>query len=490
MNAKDPQAIIDKIFSYAVFKELDKAALAARFDVTDAICDINSAIRLQQGQSPQTGNVISKIPAQGILISSPGTYTFAADITWCPASVACAAITIVSDDVVLDLGSFNLKATVQDNSQRITGIFVVNASHVTIRNGTLVDMCLHGICAESVSALIIENVTVTGLRFNNLSIRNICPAGIHIDKASQVTIADCAVQSMYVTSDAAAGIQILNTLNGTVSGCRVNDLVNYDGSVMGYGYIMSLGIATSNCSSANFQSHFSSNIQAIGHSVLGFVSILCISLTYENCAATNMTGCCDDCHGMAVFLGAMVKVDNFTANTVTDGVAQSNSGAKATGLEVYGAEVVISNCSVENIKAINPQDKQGTGFSAWGMDITFINCRADNVVVCDENGNQNPALGYGTGFGWAPDPRTPFRNIGAYRVQYRACSASNCQVGFDTWCHVDSTWTDVSFTNCDTNILVEPGATRILSGNPCSECNPPITASVTNIASGNTYPGS
>jgi hypothetical protein len=75
-------------------------------------------------------------------------------------------------------------------------------------------------------------------------------------------------------------------------------------------------------------------------------------------------------------------------------------------------------------------------------------------------------------------------------VRYSACSASNCQVGFDTWFHVNSIWTKVSYKSCDTNILVEPGVSRVLSGNPCSECNPPITASVTNIASGNTYPGS
>lgn len=128
MNANDPHAILDKIFSYDVLNELDKTALVARYDITDAIHDINSAIRLQQGQSPQTDKVISKIPSQGILISSPGTYTFSADITWSPASVACSAITIVSDDVVLDLGNFNLKAMVQDNSQLIAGIFIANAS--------------------------------------------------------------------------------------------------------------------------------------------------------------------------------------------------------------------------------------------------------------------------------------------------------------------------------------------------------------------------
>ncbi|MFZ0749363.1 MAG: hypothetical protein WAM70_08400, partial [Pyrinomonadaceae bacterium] len=218
--------------------------------------------------------------------------------------------------------------------------------------------------------------------------------------------------------------------------------------------------------------------------------ILCIELLYENCSATNMTGCCDDCHGMSVFLDALVTVDNFTANNVVDGVAESHSGAKATGLEVYGAFVSIKNCSVTDIVAINPQDKQSAGFSAWGMEITFTGCIATNVSVTDENGNTNPALGYGNGFGWAPDPRHPFVDVGAYWVQYSSCTASNCQVGFDTWNHVDSTWTNVSYTNCGIDILVEPGGSRTLTGDPCSECNPPITAVITNIASGNTYPGS
>jgi hypothetical protein len=37
---------------------------------------------------------------------------------------------------------------------------------------------------------------------------------------------------------------------------------------------------------------------------------------------------------------------------------------------------------------------------------------------------------------------------------------------------------------------VEPGASRTLSGNPCSECNPPISIAIVNIARGNTYPSS
>jgi hypothetical protein len=270
----------------------------------------------------------------------------------------------------------------------------------------------------------------------------------------------------------------------------VSNLVNYDGSVQGYSYLGSTDISTTNCAAADFQSHFKSNIQTLGHTVLGFVPIFCSELKYENCQATNMIGCCDDCHGMSVFLDAGVTVTGFTAKGVVDGVAQSNSGAKATGLEVYGAFVSISDCSVSDIKAINPQDKQSTGFSAWGAAIKFTRCTANNVVVCDEHGNWNRDLGNGTGFGWAPDPRLFFRNIGANFVEYANCSANNCRVGFDTWFHIDSTWTDVHTKECPITILVEPGASRTLSGNPCSECSPPISIAIVNIARGNTYPSS
>ena len=42
---------------------------------------------------------------------------------------------------------------------------------------------------------------------------------------------------------------------------------------------------------------------------------------------------------MSIFLNDSVKVNNFYACNIYDGISQSNSGAKATGLEVYGINV-------------------------------------------------------------------------------------------------------------------------------------------------------
>jgi len=481
--------LIDKIFSYAPFNQLDRDALVERYDLSDDLALITAPLRAQAGQLPQTTNLIQAIPPSGIVINTAGSYRFAGNLTWAPASVACAAITITADNVVLDLGGFSLTATVKDSSQLIVGISVQSAANVTIRNGTLANLAYSGVSAENVSGLILTDLKVDGLVFQNLNVRNLTPTGIHINQAKNVTLTRCTVQNLNVTADASAGIQIVGAQGGTVSDCAVSNLVNNDGSVQGFSYLTSMGLTTSNCTAANFQSHFNGNILTLGHTVLGFVPILCAGLSYDTCSATRMIGCCDDCHGMSVFLDVLVTVTNFTATNVVDGVAESHSGAKATGLEVYGALVAISNCSVSDITAIQPQDKQGTGFSAWGASILFLGCTANNVSVVDANGKQSPTLGYGTGFGWAPDPRPIFRNVGAYGVEYFGCTANNCQVGFDTWFHVNSTWSFVNYTGCDIDILVQPDtATRTLTGNPCSECNPPITAVITNIARGNTYP--
>jgi hypothetical protein len=203
-----------------------------------------------------------------------------------------------------------------------------------------------------------------------------------------------------------------------------------------------------------------------------------------------MEGCCDDCHGMSVFLDTLVEVNNFSATNVMDGVTPKKTGAKATGLEVYGVGITLNNCTAENITAIVPQDLQGAGFSAWGTAITFNNCTATNVKVTDASGTPSIQYGYGTGFGWAPDPRQEFNSKPASLVQYNGCVSRNCQLGFDTWFHIDSVWKNVSASDCPIFILIQPlGTTRTLSMDKCSESPDGKYQEVTlhNIAKNITY---
>jgi hypothetical protein len=482
-------ALVNEIFSDPLFKDLDKEALVERYDPSAQIEVLHQGYFAQAGRRAQIGNVISSIPSAGIVIQTPGTYTFGRDIEWSPNDTQCAAIAIQCSGVTLDLAGFALTVYGADKSRQITGILVGVANgpaitNVKIGNGTVANAPEYGILAKNVDALSISRITVTGVCMQNLCTRLLTPAGIQVTGSTNVSISGCTVKNLNVTTDSCAGIALLNTNQATVSGCSASSLVNNDGAVQGFSYINCSDVTTTGCTAQSLQSHFNGNLKATGHTVLGFCPIFCLNLSYVNCSASGLTGCCDDCHGMSVFLDGQVTVSGFKADNVTDGVAPSNSGAKATGLEVYGVGVTVTDSAVNFIKAINPQDKQATGFSAWGLLIEFNRCTASNVTVRDDFNSGSHA----EGFGWAPDPRPVFRNIGAVSVTYTDCTADHCQVGFDTWNHVNSTWSNPTYTSCGTGILVEPGGTRVLSCDPCSECNPEFSVTLTNMASGNTYP--
>jgi hypothetical protein len=477
---------VDEIFSDPVFKDLDKAALVKAFDPSPQIKALNKGYFAQVGQIPQTGNVIRQIPSAGIVIKKPGKYRLGGNIVWRPNDVQCSAITIKSSDVTLDLAGFTLRAVVSDKSQMIAGIVVDGpAVNVTITNGTLANLPQYGILATSVYGLKISSITVTGVCMKNLATRLLTPSGIEVDDSVNVAISNCSVEGLNVTTDSCAGIFLQKTIQATVTNCRAVGLTNHDGAIIAFSAISCSDVTTAGCTAKTLRSHFNGNTLASGHTVLGFCPIFCWNLSYVDCSSSGLIGCCDDCHGMSVFLDGQVTVTGFRADDVVDGVSQSHSGAKATGLEVYGVNVTIVNSTVSNIKAINPQDRQSTGFSAWGLNIQFEGCKATDVTT---QGNLVKDA-HAEGFGWAPDPRQPLVSTGAVAVTYTDCTAVRCDVGFDTWYHVDSKWIRPVYKNCKTGILIEPGAKRTLSCDPCSECQPQMDVPITNIESGNTVNG-
>lgn len=482
----DPYGL-NALFSDPAFAGLDTAGLIEAFDTSPYIDANRQGYLAKTGQQIQHDSVITQIPTEGIVIQTSGTYTFARNVAWTPNTTASAAITIQCSNVTLDLAGFALAASIADKSLQISGILVSGSvDGITITNGTVSGITEYGVSASGVCGLNISRITAVGVCINNLNIRYLTPAGIQVSNSNDVTISDCSVTALNVTSDSSAGIQLVKTNNATVSDCIVAGMVNNDGAVQGFGYFGCTNVATNRCTAQSLQSHFNGNILTSGHTVLGFCPIFSSYLSYDDCTASGLTGCCDDCHGMSVFLDGFVSVTNFQATNVVDGVAATNQGAKATGLEVYGVGVTITNCSVSGIKAINPEDLQAAGFSAWGLSITFQGCSASNVSVEDDLGKGS----LGVGYGWAPDPRVYFRYIGANAVLYADCTADHCDAGFDTWNHVLSTWTNPVYTNCTTGILVQPGAVRTLTADACSEAVPSISYPATNFASGNTYPGS
>jgi hypothetical protein len=223
-------------------------------------------------------------------------------------------------------------------SRQIAGILVAGPAanptltNVTITNGTVANLSEYGILATSVCGLNVSRITVTGVCLQNLNVRFLTPAGIHVSGSGNVAISNCSVTQLEVTTDSCAGIMVLETIGVTVSGCRTRGLGNHDGAVQGFSCIKCINVTTTGCTADTLQSHFNGNVLTSGHTVLGFCPILCLNLSYVDCSASGLTGCCDDCHGMSVFLDDQVTVSRFRANQIVDGVSPSNSGAKATGL--------------------------------------------------------------------------------------------------------------------------------------------------------------
>jgi len=72
-------------------------------------------------------------------------------------------------------------------------------------------------------------------------------------------------------------------------------------------------------------------------------------------------------------------------------------------------------------------------------------------------------------------------------ITYKFCEATNCQVGFDTFFHSNSIWENIKTSKCGTALLIDQFETRVLTCNPCSECNPPQAAYLINKISNNTF---
>ncbi len=449
-----------------------------------------------------TATVISEIPAAGYYISQPGKYVLGKTITWSPPQdgILFAAIVIQCDDVVLDFQHNHLVGSDVGGTQTSIGVIVVNGgnlcSNVTIQNGTIKNMGLCGLSAINSEGLTVTNMTVEGLTYSGF---DLFPSGFSLLGANSFTIDSCHVQKVSVTAALAGGFMIIGGENGSktsmINNCTVSEFKNNDGVASGFPYFECKGVNTLGCSVTRLTTTYKGSPHSkIGHTCIGFMPADSYDLNFSNCSATHIHGCCDDCHGISLFPVHGATVTNFTAKHVHDGLGPQKTGAKATGVEVYGSNITVTGCHVTDITAIVPQDLQSTGFSACGTNITFEGCVANDVNVYNAAGQKDTLYGYGTGFGWAPDPRPEFVKPNK-QVTYKDCIANGCQLGFDTWNHEDSTWINPITTGEGLNHLIQPkGIERVYKMNFCSELpnstpnSPSQSFPIYNQIGGNTYP--
>jgi len=438
-----------------------------------------------------TTNVITEIPTQGIVINLPGTYVFKNNIKWNPRGDG-QAILILSNDVIIDLHNYTLESEM--TSFNTIGILAKSVANLTIKNGTIANLALEGIQCDKCTNILIKNMTIDGLNMQNTATYTV-PVGILVTASINAVINKCTVKNIDVTTGSMAAIQLTETISSTVSNCHIRNLLNRDGACTGIGHLLCDIAEVKSCTLDKLQSKFINNLNTEGHTAIGIIPVVSTNLQIKNCKISNITGCCDDAHGMSLFecLNAVVK--KCKVENVLDGAGAAQTGAKATGIEIYSSGVQVIKCTVKNITAINPQDKQAAGFScAQCIGVQFIGCRAENVNVYDENGEQCSCLGYGTGFGWAPDPRIEFI-VPAVDILYKDCIAKRCQVGFDSWFHIDSVWKDI-YSSCNEIAVLDLNQPqRTLSCNACSECGclqpgcypAPTVVTLDNVAKNNTF---
>jgi len=410
--------------------------------------------------------VIQNIPSSGIVLNQPGTYVFENNITWSP-TAAGAAITITANDVILDMQGHTLKSI--PTTFKTIGILGQSTTDLEIKNGQVRDMGLNGIQCNKCNNVTIKEVTVDGLNVND-TVNLTAAAGIFVTGCQNALALKCVVKNINVETASASGIQFTSSTPAKAIECQTKNLTNRDGVCSGIAHTSCIDCVVQSCKIDGITTKFINNNNTSGHTSIGIFPFLSTTIKIEDCDISNVTGCCDDAHGLSLFICSSCLVKNCKVKNVLDGKGAAKTGAKATGIEVYASQVLVTDCHVKNIKAINPQDLQAAGFSvADANDVKFVRCKAENVKVVDAHGKYEPFLGFGVGFGWAPDPR-PLFLVPATNVLYLNCIAENCQVGFDTWDHIDSVWAHIVSKCNDIAILKQPGAERTITCNACSQC--------------------
>ena len=270
------------------------------------------------------------------------------------------AITIQANDVTLNMQGFTLKSS--SSVFKTIGISAILSENLEVKNGKIQNMGLSGIQCTLCANLSIKNLEVDGLYVNDTA-NFIVPTGILTSECFNVTIDKCTVKNIQVQTASCAGIQLTGTLFSKVTDCKIKNLLNKDGACTGIGHLLCVDALVHSCHLDTIRSKFIDNLNTEGHTAIGIIPVFSTGITIQNCSVSNVTGCCDDAHGMSVFLCENAIVKKCQVSNVLDGAGAAKKGAKATGIEIYANNVIVSDCFVKNIFAINPEDKQATGFS-------------------------------------------------------------------------------------------------------------------------------
>ena len=445
--------------------------------------NINHIYNLSNNLQIVTNTIITDIPPNGIVISSPGIYTFNNNINWISNQNAV-AITILSSNVILDFNGYTLNCI--NNQSGTIGVTSILTQNVVIKNGQIKGTGLFGIMS-----ILVTNFNVKNMKISNIGNpdKNSISAGILLFFNYKSNLDKIKIYNIHGNNLNVSGILVFDSLVIDITRCCLKNLFNNAGICSGLGFTDTRYINMKNIKIYKLRTGLEENLNAPGHTCIGIVPFMCQYVNVEDCHMENIKGSCDDAHGISLFVVDNAVVKNCIVKHVSDGFG--GKGAKATGIEIYGtrgidANILVTNCYVEDITANNPGNKQAAAYSVAGMAVKFEKCVAKDITVYNQFGKRDHNAGQGVGFGWAPDIREIYIYPAKY-VLYCDCFAENCQVGFDTFNHQYSVWCNISYKCNKISILEEKNNSRIFYCDQCSECpNGPKYVVVNNGAIHNT----
>lgn len=424
-----------------------------------------------RGAQTARSAAIRDVPANGLTITSPGRYALASDVHWRAPSPNCAAVTVLSSNVVLDLGGHTLLV---DALQRgVVAIAVgdgrVPLHNVTVGNGVVAGGTLYGVAAALVDGLVLSGLHAEGLTPADAAA---VPAAVFIAACDGANITGCTAERVHGVANSLNAFHVRLSAGVTFEDCSVSGVHNDAGGCVGFGASACDELHYRRCVAEQLSTGNLLPPGSMGHTCIGFLPFLCTQTRVVHCAARHVAGSCDDAHGISVFVcPARVLVADCVFEDVSTGFGVTGTGAKSTGAEVMvSSDVHVARCTARRIAARRPQDGQCAGFST-GMTagVSFTDCAASDVRCVGMGTGSKNGPG-GVGFGWAPDPRAMF--IGpSEHTAYTRCTAEACDVGFDLFNHVAPQLKSCSARHVRVKeVSGPPFEERVLTCDVCSEC--------------------
>ncbi|MFM7375674.1 MAG: hypothetical protein ACKO39_11060, partial [Chthoniobacterales bacterium] len=406
------------------------------------------------------------------------------------------------------------------NTAAVNGLVTYSSANFQLLGSSVASNAISGITNYGAVAAGISGTQVSGMTVRNTRVSNLFTGQDWTNNTIGHTVLGMAFAPLGGYPLGFAGVTVTNGGRGYTSAptVTISNVTNDFGAgataraTVRNGRVISVEVLTTGSNFQTFPSITFSGGGGTGAAAIVLPSQATYDATNTNtgggvlvtdCLVENVAGSIDDAHGISFFGVTNVTASNVVVRNVQDGFNTLGlGGSKATGIEVFGNPMVdnsgitLVDCHASDIRANSPGDLAANGFSAAGGGITLIGCTASNVTVVGTNLlNPRASPGRGNGFGWAPDIRINYQ-YNAWNVTYDNCTATKCDVGFDTFNHQNSTWINPVSTKNRTAFLRqrsrpgEPqGTKRIFRGavwNQVYEAtNQPIPVPVWNNALGN-----